>query len=106
MGKSTAKINKKDRARTWNRKNDLQADKPKVPQKRTKKCQKNFLLENQKINGGQVEPKLLQKKLESLKKLKRCKVFAAAHRGDVDCQAYISASRRASSDIAKAKAEA
>ena len=36
----------------------------------------------------------------------RCKAFAAAHRSDVDCQAYISASRRASSVIAKAKTEA
>ena len=35
----------------------------------------------------------------------RCKAFAAAHRSDEDCQAYISASRRASSVIAKAKAE-
>ena len=100
MGKSTTKINKKVRARTWNRKNNLQADKPKVPQKRAK----NFLLENRKINGGQVKPKLLQKKLESLKKLERRKVFAAAHRGDEDRQAYISASRRASSDIAEAEA--
>ena len=33
-------------------------------------------------------------------------VFAAAHRSDEDCQAYISISRRASSIIAKAKAEA
>ena len=36
----------------------------------------------------------------------RRKVFAAAHRSDEDRQAYISASRRASSVIAKAKAEA
>ena len=36
----------------------------------------------------------------------RRKAFAAAHRSDEDCQAYISASRRASSIIAKAKAEA
>ena len=36
----------------------------------------------------------------------RCKAFAAAHRSDGDRQAYISASRRASSVIAKAKAEA
>ena len=36
----------------------------------------------------------------------RCKPFAAAHRSDEDRQAYISASRRASSVIAKAKAEA
>ena len=36
----------------------------------------------------------------------RRKVFAAAHRSDEDCQAYISASRRTSSVIAKAKAEA
>ena len=36
----------------------------------------------------------------------RCKAFAVAHRSDEDCQAYISASRRASSVIAKAKAEA
>ena len=36
----------------------------------------------------------------------RCKVFAAAQRSDVDRQAYISVSRRASSVIAKAKAEA
>ena len=36
----------------------------------------------------------------------RRKAFAAAHRRDEDCQAYISASRRASSVIAKAKAEA
>ena len=36
----------------------------------------------------------------------RRKAFAAAHRSDVDRQAYISASRRASSVIAKAKAEA
>ena len=35
----------------------------------------------------------------------RRKVFAAAHRSDKDRQAYISASRRASSVIAKAKAE-
>ena len=34
------------------------------------------------------------------------KAFAAAHRSDEDRQAYISASRRASSVIAKAKAEA
>ena len=34
------------------------------------------------------------------------KAFAAAHRSDEDCQAYISASRRASLVIAKAKAEA
>ena len=36
----------------------------------------------------------------------RRKAFTAAHRSDEDCQAYISASRRASSVIAKAKAEA
>ena len=36
----------------------------------------------------------------------RCKVFATAHRSDKDRQAYISASRCASSVIAKAKAEA
>ena len=36
----------------------------------------------------------------------RCKAFAAAHKSDEDCQAYISTSRRASSIIAKAKAEA
>ena len=36
----------------------------------------------------------------------RCKAFAAAHRSDEDRQAYLSASRRASSVIAKAKAEA
>ena len=36
----------------------------------------------------------------------RRKAFAAAHRSDKDRQAYISASRRASSVIAKAKAEA
>ena len=36
----------------------------------------------------------------------RRKAFASAHRSDEDCQAYISASRRASSVIAKAKAEA
>ena len=36
----------------------------------------------------------------------RCKAFAAAQRSDVDRQAYISASRRASSVIAKAKTEA
>ena len=36
----------------------------------------------------------------------RCKAFAAAHRSDKDCQAYISASRRTSSVIVKAKAEA
>ena len=36
----------------------------------------------------------------------RRKAFAAAHRSDEDLQAYISASRRASSVIAKAKAEA
>ena len=36
----------------------------------------------------------------------RHKAFAAAHRSDEDRQAYISASRRASSVIAKAKAEA
>ena len=36
----------------------------------------------------------------------RCKAFAAAHRSDEDRQAYISASGRASSVIAKAKAEA
>ena len=36
----------------------------------------------------------------------RGKDFAAAHRSDEDCHAYISASRRASSVIAKAKAEA
>ena len=36
----------------------------------------------------------------------RRKAFAAAHRSDEDCQAYISASRRASSVIAEAKAEA
>ena len=36
----------------------------------------------------------------------RGKAFAAAHRSDEDRQAYISASRRASSVIAKAKAEA
>ena len=34
------------------------------------------------------------------------KAFAAAHRSDEDRQAYISASRHASSVIAKAKAEA
>ena len=32
--------------------------------------------------------------------------FATAHRSDEDCQAYISASRHASSAIAKAEAEA
>ena len=36
----------------------------------------------------------------------RRNAFAAAHRSDEDRQAYISASRRASSVIAKAKAEA
>ena len=36
----------------------------------------------------------------------RRKAFAAAHRSDGDCQAYISDSRRPSSVIAKAKAEA
>ena len=36
----------------------------------------------------------------------RRKAFAAAHRSDEDRQTYISASRRASSVIAKAKAEA
>ena len=36
----------------------------------------------------------------------RCRAFAAAHRSNEDRQAYISASRRASSVIAKAKAEA
>ena len=36
----------------------------------------------------------------------RRKAFAAAHRSDEDRQAYISASRRASSVIAKDKAEA
>ena len=36
----------------------------------------------------------------------RRKAFAAAHRSDQDRQTYISASRRASSVIAKAKAEA
>ena len=36
----------------------------------------------------------------------RCKAFAAAHRSDEDRQAYISASRRASLVIAKAKTEA
>ena len=36
----------------------------------------------------------------------RCKAFAAAHRSDEDRQAYITASRHASSVIAKAKAEA
>ena len=35
----------------------------------------------------------------------RCKAFAAAHKSDEDRQAYISASGRASSVIAKAKAE-
>ena len=35
----------------------------------------------------------------------RRKAFATAHRSDEDRQAYISASRRASSFIAKAKAE-
>ena len=36
----------------------------------------------------------------------RCKTFTAAHRSDEDRQAYISASGRASSVIAKAKTEA
>ena len=36
----------------------------------------------------------------------RCKAFAAAHRSDEDCQAYISASRPASSVIAKVKTKA
>ena len=36
----------------------------------------------------------------------RRKAFAAAHRSDEDCQAYLSASRRASSVIAKAKDDA
>ena len=36
----------------------------------------------------------------------RCRAFTAAHRSDEDCQAYISASRHASSVIVKAKAEA
>ena len=36
----------------------------------------------------------------------RCKAFAVAHRSDEDRQTYISASRRASSVIAKVKAEA
>ena len=36
----------------------------------------------------------------------RRKAFAAAHKSDKDRQAYISASRRASSVIAKVKAEA
>ena len=36
----------------------------------------------------------------------RYKAFAAAHRSDEDCQAYISASQHASSVIAKAKVEA
>ena len=43
--------------------------------------------------------------MESAVSVKR-KAFAAAHRSDEDRQAYISASRRASSVIAKAKAEA
>ena len=34
----------------------------------------------------------------------RCKAFVTAHRSDEDCQAYISAFRRASSVIAKAEA--
>ena len=34
----------------------------------------------------------------------RHKAFAAAHRSDDDCQVYISAFRRVSSDIAKAEA--
>ena len=38
--------------------------------------------------------------------IERFKAFAAAHRCDGDCQAYISASRCTSSVIAKAKAEA
>ena len=38
--------------------------------------------------------------------IERRKAFAAAHRSDEDCQAYISASGRVSSVIAKAKAEA
>ena len=37
---------------------------------------------------------------------KRRKAFAAPHRSDEDCQAYISASQRALSVIAKTKAEA
>ena len=36
----------------------------------------------------------------------RCKAFAAAHRSDEDCQAYISASQRALSVITKPKTEA
>ena len=36
----------------------------------------------------------------------RRKDFGAAHRSDEDCQAYVSASRHASSVITKAKAEA
>ena len=36
----------------------------------------------------------------------RRKAFAAAQRSDEDCQVHISASRRASSVIAKAKAKA
>ena len=36
----------------------------------------------------------------------RCRAFAAAHRSDENRQAYITASRRASSVIAKAKTEA
>ena len=36
----------------------------------------------------------------------RCKAFAAAHRSDEDCQAYISTSQHASPVITKAKAEA
>ena len=36
----------------------------------------------------------------------RCKAFAATHRRGEDCQAYITASQRASSVMAKAKAEA
>ena len=39
-------------------------------------------------------------------KSKRCKAFASAHRNDKDRQAYITASRYASSVIAKVKAEA
>ena len=37
--------------------------------------------------------------------IERRKAFVATYRSDEDCQAYISASRRASSVIAKAKAE-
>ena len=54
------------------------------------------VIEGEEVESAEVEEAVSERR----------KTFATAHRSDEDRQAYISASRRASSVIAKAKAEA